>query len=197
MQRKMDMKEGKMKIALILLMALMTLILTVERAHADDLLEKINSLITYFSKQSNHYTGATIKSGHSRSEFYPIIREAAQRYSLDPHLIESIIKVESNFNPRAVSRKGAMGLMQLMPETAREIGVTRPFDPHQNILAGTYYYRLMLERYGNHRSALYAYNCGPECVKNGRIPTESRKYVNKVIRVYQDLKKRGGSNNVK
>lgn len=179
-----------MKFTAILLTALLPLILVAGKAHADDLIDKINILITYFNGQNKHYTDVATTSSHSRSEYRSIIREASQRYSLDHNLIESIIRVESNFNPMAVSSKGAMGLMQLMPETAREIGVTQPFDPHQNIMGGAYYYRLMLERFGDHRKALHAYNCGPKCVNNGRTPGETKRYANSVIREYKNLKRK-------
>ncbi len=191
MKKNKDMKEGKMKFALILFIALMTVTLAKGETHADDLLEKINSLISFLSKQSIQNP---VGSRYARSKYYPIIRKAARQYMLDPFLIESIIEIESNFNPGAVSKKGAMGLMQLMPETAREIGVSKPFDPYQNIMGGSYYYRLMLERFGNHRKALYAYNCGPECVNNGRIPRESKRYANNVIHEYKKLKRKEKKN---
>lgn len=166
----------------------MSLIVAKGVANADDLLSEINGLIHFISIQSNRVS--IIDQSRYTANFKPIIRKAAKRYGVEPSLIEAIIRVESDFNPYAISRKGALGLMQLMPETAREIGVTKPFNPYQNILAGTYYYRLMLERYGNHRKALYAYNCGPECVENGKIPKESKRYANNVIRVYKDLKRK-------
>ena len=178
-----------MKIAIISILFFIVLVVNAGATNADDLLDEINSLIQFISIQSNR--GMVVKQSGS-SNIRTIIRKAAERYRLDPLLIEAIITVESNFNRYAVSQKGAMGLMQLMPETAREIGVTRPFDPYQNIIGGTYYYRLMLVRYGEHRKALYAYNCGAKCVDNGRIPKESREYARNVIRVYKDLKKKGG-----
>lgn len=179
-----------MKIAIISILFFIVLIVNAGATHAEDLLDEINSLIRFISIQSNR--GMVVKQSGYSSNIRAIIRKAAERYRLDPLLIEAIITVESNFNRYAVSQKGAMGLMQLMPETAREIGVTRPFDPYQNITGGTYYYRLMLVRYGEHRKALYAYNCGAKCVDNGRIPKESREYARNVIRVYKGLKQKGG-----
>jgi len=94
-------------------------------------------------------------------DFESIIQEAGQRYRVDPALIRAVIQAESGGNPMAVSRAGARGLMQLMPETAVELGVTNPFDPTQNIMGGTSYLRRLLDRYrGDVRLALAAYNWG-------------------------------------
>jgi hypothetical protein len=94
-------------------------------------------------------------------DFESIIQEAAQRYRVDPGLIRAVIQAESGGNPLAVSRAGARGLMQLMPETAAELGVTNPFDPTQNIMGGTSYLRRLLDRYrGDVKLALAAYNWG-------------------------------------
>jgi membrane-bound lytic murein transglycosylase MltF len=76
------------------------------------------------------------------------IDEAAARHNVDPNLVRSVVKVESNFNPNAVSRKGAMGLMQLMPQTARQLKVTNPFDPQQNVDAGVRHLKQLMENYG-------------------------------------------------
>jgi hypothetical protein len=93
--------------------------------------------------------------------FESIIQEAGQRYRVDPGLIRAVIQAESGGNPLAVSRAGARGLMQLMPETAAELGVTNPFDPTQNIMGGTSYLRRLLDRYrGDEKLALAAYNWG-------------------------------------
>jgi hypothetical protein len=94
-------------------------------------------------------------------DFESIIQEAAHRYRVEPGLIRAVIQAESGGNPLAVSRAGARGLMQLMPETAAELGVTNPFDPTQNIMAGTSYLRRLLDRYrGEVKLALAAYNWG-------------------------------------
>jgi soluble lytic murein transglycosylase-like protein len=114
----------------------------------------------------------------------PFILAASERYKLDPALIAAIIKAESAFDPKAVSWAGARGLMQLMPRTARMMGVTDSFDPSQNIMGGSRYLRLMLNRFnGNMTLALAAYNCGPERVaKVMRVPDipETRNYVRTV-----------------
>jgi len=113
------------------------------------------------------------------------IRNAAEIYGLDPALVTSVIAVESNFNSRAVSKKWAQGLMQLLPETAARMAVRNAFDPAQNINGGTRYLRQLLDRYGqNLPLALAAYNAGPNRVDLYRgIPpfTETRSYVNRVI----------------
>jgi hypothetical protein len=114
------------------------------------------------------------------------IRKAAAKYSLPPGLIRAVIRAESNFQVDAVSHAGARGLMQLMPATARELGVTDSFDINQNIDGGAKYLRRMLDQFGgNVRKALAAYNAGPGTVikYNGRVPyPETRQYVRRVLR---------------
>lgn len=121
----------------------------------------------------------------ARRRFDPLIREVARRHRLDPALIKAVVHVESSFNPRAVSRKGALGLMQLMPETARRYGVRDPFDPVQNLSAGARHLRELLETYRhNKRLALAAYNAGRRAVERYRgIPPypETRNYVYRVL----------------
>ena len=118
-----------------------------------------------------------------------IIQEAAGKYHLDEKLIRSVIQHESNYNKDAVSHAGAEGYMQLMPGTARGLGVTDSFDARQNIFGGSNYLRQMLNRYdGNTSLALAAYNAGPGDVdKYGGIPpfTETQNYVKRVMGQYQ------------
>jgi Transglycosylase SLT domain len=113
-----------------------------------------------------------------------LIRAAALKHGLDEKLITGVIAVESNFNPRAVSRKKAQGLMQLIPQTAARYSVANIFDPAQNIEAGTHYLKDLLEKYrGNLSLALAAYNAGPEMVaRYGGIPPfpETQKYVRQI-----------------
>jgi soluble lytic murein transglycosylase-like protein len=114
------------------------------------------------------------------------IQQAAAKYNLSPELIRSVIRAESNFQAEAVSPAGAKGLMQLMPETAKELGVTNPFDIQQNIDGGARYLRQMLDRFGGDlKRALAAYNAGPGAVEqyNGEVPfSETRQYVQRVLR---------------
>jgi soluble lytic murein transglycosylase-like protein len=120
-----------------------------------------------------------------RERYEPLIREHASRHALRPDLVRAVIQVESGFNPRARSPKGAMGLMQLMPATARELGVYDAYDPAENIRGGTTYLRRLIDRYdGNEELALAAYNAGSSAVdRHGRaVPPyrETREYVKKV-----------------
>jgi soluble lytic murein transglycosylase-like protein len=116
-----------------------------------------------------------------------IIKRAGSRYGVAPGLIRAVIKAESNFNPNAVSGAGARGLMQLMPGTARDLGVANAFDPEQNVMAGSRYLRKMLDRYdGNLDSALAAYNWGPGNVdrKGWSLPRETRSYLARVKELF-------------
>ncbi len=136
------------------------------------------------------------------ADYDPMIERAARAVALRPELVRAVIVVESAFNPRAVSKRGAQGLMQLKPSTARRYGVSNPFDPEQNITAGAHYLRDLLQRFGNDLElTLAAYNAGEEAVERyGRsIPpfsetrhyvppfSETRHYVPAVLRVYRKL----------
>lgn len=121
-----------------------------------------------------------------RQSFDRIIEDAARQYGVDPDLIRAVIQTESAGNPHAISPAGAQGLMQLMPETARELGVTDPFDPGQNILAGTRYLRMLLDRYnGDVRLALEAYNRGMGNLERdpANTPAETRQYIARIERL--------------
>jgi soluble lytic murein transglycosylase-like protein len=118
----------------------------------------------------------------SRREIDALIKNAAQKHNLDPNLVKAVVATESDFNPACVSSAGAQGLMQLMPETAKDLGVENPFDPAQNIEGGTRYLSWMLKRFnGDLNKALSAYNWGPSNVEaGGNPPLETRNYLKKV-----------------
>ncbi len=121
--------------------------------------------------------------------FSQLIEQAAEKYGVDPDLIEAVIQAESNYDADAVSSAGAQGLMQLMPATARSLGVTDAFDPAQNINGGVKLLSQLLNQYdGNVKLALAAYNAGPGAVaKYDGIPpyNETQKYVTRVLDFYQ------------
>jgi soluble lytic murein transglycosylase-like protein len=124
----------------------------------------------------------------NREKIEQMLREVSARYHVDPALIRAVIETESNWNSSAVSRKGALGLMQLVPGTARQFGVNNAFDPKQNLDGGVRYLRMLLERYnGDLDKALAAYNAGPGAVdRAGGVPRyrETREYVQKVTDSY-------------
>jgi len=122
-----------------------------------------------------------------------IISEAADAYKIDPDLIRAVVRAESAFNPMVVSPAGAQGLMQLMPALAEEMGVTDPFDPRQNIMAGAKYLRWLLDlNRGNIPLTLAGYNAGPTIVsKYKRVPPfkETQRYVKKITGFLEDAKR--------
>jgi hypothetical protein len=126
-----------------------------------------------------------------------LVEAAAKRYSMDADLITSVIAVESNFDPKAVSRKNARGLMQLLPETAAQLGVKNIDDPAENIDAGARYLRDLLQKYNNNLTlALAAYNAGPEKVQlYGTVPpfAETISYVRRVKRGYEKSKSKSST----
>jgi len=120
-----------------------------------------------------------------------IAERKARKYGVNPKLIKSIIKAESNYHVLARSHAGAMGLMQLMPETAVDMGVENPWNPDENIEGGTKYLHLLLKEFKNLKDALIAYNAGPQVVRRGRmIPRESKHYVKNVLSHYRKLSKK-------
>lgn len=131
---------------------------------------------------------APISSSNIPSAYVDIINSACNRHGVDPSLVHAIVKVESDFNPYALSRKGAMGLMQLMPQTAVNMNVGNSFNPDDNINGGVKYLRYLIDRYeGNLSLALAAYNSGETAVKKwGTIPPyrETQNYVQRILRIY-------------
>ena len=144
------------------------------------------------SKISTAATAAPAAVHNDPAEFDSIIAEASQKYNVDESLIRAVIRQESGFNPQATSCCGAQGMMQLMPETAAELGVTNAYDARDNIMGGTKYLSRLLNQFdGNMTKAIAAYNAGPGSVQQyGGVPpyAETQNYVDKVLGYYQENK---------
>jgi soluble lytic murein transglycosylase-like protein len=148
----------------------------------------------YLVRESSESAGARIAAAIGRgtlataADIDNAIQQAAARHNVDPNLVRAVVKVESNFNPNAVSRKGAMGLMQLMPSTARQLNVTNPFDPEQNVDAGVRHLKQLLESYGGDVTlTLAAYNAGSGAVaRSAGVPhfAETQNYVRRITNLY-------------
>ena len=119
------------------------------------------------------------------------IKRYSQMNDIDPNLTRAMIYVESAGDHQAVSHQGAKGLMQLMPATAADMGVSNPFDPAQNIFGGTRYIQSLVKRFGSIDLALWAYNAGPEAVRRKKRPRETLRYIPKVFRIKQILDQGG------
>lgn len=144
--------------------------------------------------------GGSSRVGSSRpdpAQFDGMIQAASKKWNVDESLIRAVIKQESGYDPQATSHCGAQGMMQLMPETAADLGVTDAYDPQQNIMGGTRYLRGLLDRFdGNISKALAGYNAGPGAVeKHGGIPPyeETQHYVSNVLEFYQQYKQNRGA----
>ncbi len=172
--------------------------LSSDKASAAQALSTINSMQPllpdiYAEGTFTGYTGGTVATG---SEVDAAIEKAARATGLDPDLIRAVVRVESSFKSDAVSGAGAQGLMQLMPGTAAELGVTDPFDAEQNVMGGAKYLAKQLKRFGDVRLALAAYNTGPgrvasygitdanDAAQYGQISSRVRGYVDKVLQYY-------------
>ncbi len=172
------------------------LLLVTQPAHADEALarrlaalrslvdpvaarEAVSAAPTLDGCPTTPWWRMTPSGGRSRME--RAIRDASLRYSVDPELIHAVIRTESNYDPDAVSHKGAMGLMQLMPRTARGLGVACAFDPRENVLGGTRYLRELRDRLGSWPRALAGYHAGPGRVEAGLVPQITHRYVRRVM----------------
>jgi soluble lytic murein transglycosylase-like protein len=132
-------------------------------------------------------------AGRGSAGYDPHIRTASEKYRIPEELLRAVMAVESNYNPRALSEKGAIGLMQLMPRTAEDMYVGDVWDPGQNIDGGARYLRQLANQYqGDVVKTLAAYNAGPEAVRRagGAVPNipETREYVRRVLALYQDYR---------
>lgn len=141
------------------------------------------------TEAGQHYDAALLARA---TQYDSIIEKAAVSAAVEPNLLRAVIVVESGFNSRAVSKRGAVGLMQLMPATASRFGVSNPFDPKQNVHGGARYLKFLIDRFGQDiRLALAAYNAGEEAVdrNGGQIPpfTETMAYVPRVLKIYRML----------
>lgn len=157
--------------------------------HLDDVFNKNKIEKTDFEDILNDKIedkNITVKgSDISKSELSALIDKYSGKYDLDKDLVKAVIKTESAFNTKAVSHAGAMGLMQLMPGTAQNLGVKNPFDPEQNIDGGTRYLKNLIKKYDSTELGLAAYNAGPGAVqKYGGIPPykETQNYVAKIMK---------------
>jgi soluble lytic murein transglycosylase len=129
---------------------------------------------------------------HATDKYDKLISNASKEFNVDSRLLKAMIKAESDFDPRAISRKGAMGLMQIMPENFKMLNIENPFDPWQNIRAGAQYFKKLYKRFnGKLALSLAAYNAGPTAVdryKNIPPYQETEEYVRRVLRYYRTFK---------
>lgn len=133
--------------------------------------------------------GLTAQSMAERAQHYaPLIRKVSTKHGVEPRLVSAVMRVESCYDRRAISRAGARGLMQLMPATAMELGVEDSFDAEQNIDGGVRYLKKMMDRFGDLKLSLAAYNAGPEAVAaHAGVPPypETKSYVSRILKLYE------------
>jgi soluble lytic murein transglycosylase-like protein len=164
-----------------------------QKAGSDSALHRV-TIRGRSARRATRTASAAVVPSRGVAPYDESIRAAAAKYGLSPPLLKAVMQVESNFNPTAVSEKGATGLMQLMPDTARMLFVSDVYDPAQNIEGGARYLRQLHDQFGNDLElVLAAYNAGPEAVRrsgNG-IPAipETQAYVRKVLSLYQEYLK--------
>ncbi len=187
---------------IIILGTLFTLIAAVSSVHADIYMYIDANGVMHFTNAptSNEHEykvyikerTAVSQNFHSTTKYDHFITDAAEQTGLDSHLLKAMIKAESDFDPRAVSRKGAMGLMQIMPENFKMLDLKNPFDPWENIKAGARYFQQLYKRFnGQLALSLAAYNAGPTAVDQYKsIPPyqETEEYVRRVLRYYRTFK---------
>ncbi|WP_039938492.1 lytic transglycosylase domain-containing protein [Leptospira terpstrae] len=152
----------------------------------------VDSITLPFPEESKSQFPTSSQAGRNTkpNDILGTIESIAKSQGMDPNLVKAMVKAESDFKPKAVSPKGAMGLMQLMPETAESLGVTDPFDPEDNIGGGVKFLKGLMKEFKDPEKAIAAYNAGPGAVKRYKgIPPyeETQKYVNKVKRYYKDF----------
>lgn len=163
---------------------------TVPSAHVRAARSAAAEVNQYLGSQGNSTAAQPANANRviAQQDIDSAIEMAAERHNVDPNLVRAVIKVESNFNPNAVSRKGAMGLMQLMPKTARQLNVDNPFDPEQNVDAGVRHLKQLMESYGGDvKLTLAAYNAGAGAVaRSAGVPhfAETRNYVKRITQLY-------------
>lgn len=164
--------------------------------------QRIKEIETRFGISGASYTGVKMNSAKanaskfhnegalkSENDFSDLIRQAAHKYGVDAKLVDAVAKTESNYSPTAVSEVGAVGIMQLMPDTASSLGVNNIYDPKENIEGGVKYIKQLLNTFdGDVKKAVAAYNAGAQAVKNyNGVPpyTETQNYVSKVLDLYR------------
>lgn len=188
----------------IVFLALLWVLSPAEKVKADIYVHKDSQGVLNFTNVPTHsgYRAVFREGGKGSSissltagRYEEVIRSASNRYGVDPNLVRAVIKVESNFNSQARSHKGAQGLMQLIPETARLHNVGNVYDPDENIDGGVRHLRFLLDRYqGDLRLTLAAYNAGIKAVeKHGGIPpfAETREYVQRVLEYHRRYRGNG------
>jgi len=162
-----------------------------DNVFGDILDNKINIQEKYFNNNSLNLPNTTTLpdipeiKGAPKGEILNLIDKYSQKYNIDKNLVKSVVKQESGFNSNAVSSAGAMGLMQLMPSTAKDLGVRNPFDAEQNIAGGTKYLKTLINKYDSVKLGLAAYNAGSGAVqKYGGVPPykETQNYVKNIIK---------------
>jgi len=186
-----------------ILIGLCCLLYVSATSHADIYKYVDENGVAYYTNAPNDKNYKKIitekKDVASSRDYSQIIHNMSSKYDVEPSLIRAIITVESNWNYNAVSNKGAMGLMQLMPSTAKDMDVSNPFNPEENIEGGTRYLRFLLDKFNDLPLALAAYNAGPRTVeyyKGMPTITETERYVKKVLSIYKGKPYNSGSTRI-